>query len=217
MNRRGILATLIVISVFLAAGIAYLLYKENVAEPILSDSLPVYSHEAAQEVVNINNEAMKISFSEQDHVKALAVLDKAIAMDPKYKMPHANKGVIYVSNKQYGEAVECYKELIRLDPRAPDSYLVIGAIMKRLDRKKEANEYLLKALAALNLRLRKQPADRNAQLTKCLVYSLLDWKDKAKSGLNQLISSSSKDGYIRVSASTMLKKIESGEEIDFFD
>jgi tetratricopeptide (TPR) repeat protein len=50
----------------------------------------------------------------KQHQQALRDYSAALSIDPKFALAHFNKGIIYLSIKQYHEAVQEYTQAIKL-------------------------------------------------------------------------------------------------------
>jgi tetratricopeptide (TPR) repeat protein len=57
-----------------------------------------------------------------DHDRAIADLNEAIRLDPKYTAAYSNRGNAYYSKADYDHAIADYTEAIRLDPKYATAY-----------------------------------------------------------------------------------------------
>ena len=83
---------------------------------------------------------------------AIFYIEKAIKFYPHSKKDKQFlnykiiKGILLGTIKKYEEAIECYKEVIEINPEIEQAYTNIGAALNYLNRKKEAIPYLKKAI-----------------------------------------------------------------------
>jgi tetratricopeptide (TPR) repeat protein len=79
--------------------------------------------------------------------EALAVLTKAIALDPNYATPWSNKGWALSELGNYQESLEAYDQAIELDPNSANTWYNRGVTLYQLELDTEAIACFEKALA----------------------------------------------------------------------
>ena len=84
--------------------------------------------------------------------KAIFYIEKAIKFYPNSKKDKQFlnykiiRGILLGIIKKHEEAIECYKEVIEINPKIEQAYTNIGAALNYLNKKKEAIPYLEKAV-----------------------------------------------------------------------
>jgi tetratricopeptide (TPR) repeat protein len=58
----------------------------------------------------------------KDNDKAMALLNKAIRIDPTYARAYSNRGLVYADRKEYYSAIEQYTKAIEVDPNYAAAY-----------------------------------------------------------------------------------------------
>lgn len=70
--------------------------------------------------------------------RALEMARRAIALDDSLPMPHSMVGIIYASQKQYGQALAAGRRAIAVDSNFADGYVNLGFILVAAGRPEEA-------------------------------------------------------------------------------
>jgi len=71
--------------------------------------------------------------------KAMEAHTRAIALVPNFLLPWNNKGLLLLSQKRYDEALRCFEEAIRINPKAdPILWINRGEVLEKLGRFQEA-------------------------------------------------------------------------------
>ncbi|WDF55426.1 hypothetical protein [Mucilaginibacter sp. KACC 22063] len=82
--------------------------------------------------------------SNDDH--ALALLNKAITLDPSYADLYSTREDLYIERKDYASAMANLNKLISLVPDRPEPVLEKGQLLEKLGKANEANDYYLDAV-----------------------------------------------------------------------
>lgn len=78
---------------------------------------------------------------------ALADLNRAILLSPRYAPAYMGRGAIYFRKAQYEKAVKDYRKAIRLDPGRPDYYFNTALAHSRLGQREEARAMYEKSVS----------------------------------------------------------------------
>ena len=62
-----------------------------------------------------------------DYDRAIADLEQAIRLDPKYRRPIYNRGIAYIDKGDYDRAIADLGKSVRLDPKDPKAYVIRGS------------------------------------------------------------------------------------------
>ena len=142
----------------------------------------------SEEVIRLNQQAIEIAW--KDPNEAFSLLDKAIANDPNYHMPYANKGTLLLSQKEYTKAKYCFEKLVVLRPRAAEYYIGLAYCLHQLGEPQQTQEQLRKSLSAYNIRIRQNQNIYFNTLNRAIVLYLLEKKPLAIRELKELQKSS---------------------------
>ena len=102
-----------------------------------------------QEAYEAYDEARKIVGNDGGGAKALALLEKAVAAEPKEAIFHGLRGDIRLNQKKYADAVTHYDRAIALDDQFFSYYLGRGLANSRLDRNAAAKRDLERSVQLL--------------------------------------------------------------------
>ena len=94
--------------------------------------------------------------------EAIAILNRAVSLNPQSVLPHYNRGVVYLSLKRLQEAVADFSEAVRLDPTFALGYMNRGSALSYLGRLDEA-------LADADTAVRLDPSYADAFFNRALV------------------------------------------------
>jgi tetratricopeptide (TPR) repeat protein len=92
----------------------------------------------------------RLDYDGQKFTAAVANAQKAIALDPSFMKAYDNLGLDYEALGKYEQAIQAYQEAIRLNrlklPSSPWPLLNLGALLVKLGRLEEAENYLKESL-----------------------------------------------------------------------
>jgi tetratricopeptide (TPR) repeat protein len=78
-------------------------------------------------------------------------LARAVALNPQYYLATSdgltNRGIALSSLKQFGEAEECLRKAVQLEPESGDSHYYLGLVLLRTNRPAEAEQQFREAVA----------------------------------------------------------------------
>lgn len=118
----------------------------------------------------------RLDYDAMHYTAALVHFKKALELDPGYSRAYDNMGLCHEALGKYDEAIEDYQQAVRLNrqkqPNSPWPPLNLGALLVKLGRQAEAEEYLRESLGynpkfpqvryQLGLLLEKQGKDAEA-------------------------------------------------------
>ncbi|MFI5163964.1 MAG: tetratricopeptide repeat protein [Bacteroidia bacterium] len=107
-------------------------------------------HKVDSSARQLNDSAVALTqtfFDSLNYVKAIALLDKATAIDSDYYIAYWNKIAFQSQIKQYDKALVTSKEMIRLKPKTPDFYQRTGILYEIVGDHISADKYFHNALA----------------------------------------------------------------------
>lgn len=78
---------------------------------------------------------------------ALADMNRAILLSPRYAPAYMGRGNIYFKKAEYGKAIKDYRTAIRLDPGRPDYYFNTGLAHSRLGQHEDARAMYEKSVS----------------------------------------------------------------------
>jgi tetratricopeptide (TPR) repeat protein len=93
--------------------------------------------------------------------KVKTLLDRAIALSPKFAQPHLLLGSLFAQQKQYGAAIEQYRDALRRDPQLAEAHYGLGEALMRIGDRKDAEEEF-----AIFSRVRQRELQRQDRLRK---------------------------------------------------
>jgi predicted Zn-dependent protease len=79
-------------------------------------------------------------------MQGILLLREVIAQEPDYVPALYDLGMLSIKSKQFGKAVERFKEVLKIDPANSDAALKLGYCLMEANRKEEAKEILEKVL-----------------------------------------------------------------------
>lgn len=82
-----------------------------------------------------------------NYAKAVAAIQKAIAIDPNYAEAHSNLGIAHTLMKNREQAISCFEKALTLDPENPSMYYKLGYAYVEAGRFEEAKDITTAALA----------------------------------------------------------------------
>jgi tetratricopeptide (TPR) repeat protein len=88
-------------------------------------------------------------FDKDEHDRAIADYDKAIALDPNHANAYFNRGLAYDSKGEYDRAIKDYDKAIALNPEYAKSYFNRGLAYEKLGDNQKAEADYQKALLLL--------------------------------------------------------------------
>lgn len=94
-----------------------------------------------------------------DLIRALSLLDEAAREDPNNHLAYSTKGGIYLSLKNYSEAAKAFGDAAKIKPEAGEYYMGQAIALQRTGDEGGAKTSCRYAIAAFNLRLKKNPDD----------------------------------------------------------
>ncbi len=103
------------------------------------------------ESMSLQREAMKVHKRKPD--SALAVLDKAIEMDPSYYVAYNTKAMVFQSKGAYDRAIAELHKSLRWNEDQPEAHLQLGMLNDKLNRLERAGDAYNRAAALFDLRL----------------------------------------------------------------
>lgn len=83
----------------------------------------------------------------EEYDKALAVLEQGEAIDPQRTDIHNLKGFCHFKMKNHGQAVDCFKRVIELDPSSGIDYANVATNLRDLGKRDDAVHYYEQALS----------------------------------------------------------------------
>ena len=95
--------------------------------------------------------------------EAIEILDKALAVDPKFVPAHYRKGSVYEEWDRRDEAIEAYKRTLEIDPENIDARMGLGAVYAKSVLNDLAVEEYLKVAEA-------KPGDAEIHFKVALEY-----------------------------------------------
>ena len=105
-----------------------------------------------QEAIDLNNQALLLSQNSQQD-SALILFDKAIKMDDKYYLPHANKIGLYLEKKEYEKALH-ESEMVNLkQPNLGEGWFFTGLLNKYVGKINEAKKCFEKSITIFSERI----------------------------------------------------------------
>ena len=118
------------------------------AEPISGVvSLRELQHPIQKKALRAAYEAQHAFSIDHDLPKAIAKMEKAIHIDPRYRDAHCNLGVLYASVGRMAEARAEFQKALEIGPPAATIYADLALASLALGQPQEANEFVSKALA----------------------------------------------------------------------
>lgn len=107
----------------------------EISEDFLKDA-PVEAH------VKIGEKLLKMGFMEQAEKHLKKALDKDDRYSPAYKI----YALYHMLRGEYNEAFKCIVRALEISPHYPDYYLLMGKILIKLDKEKEALKFIQEAV-----------------------------------------------------------------------
>jgi tetratricopeptide (TPR) repeat protein len=95
--------------------------------------------------VALNNRAI-VLVQKLNYDSALILLDKAIAIDKNYNMPHANKVGIYICKKEFDKALAEIEIVIKKEPDSAENWSFAGMLHDGLGDTLTAKKYYKKSI-----------------------------------------------------------------------
>ena len=138
--------------------------------------------EFSEEVIALNNEAVKIQFSDPE--AAMRLYDEALERDPAYWVALANKANMLLDSERYAKATRCFEKLTELRPRAAEYYVGRARCLHSLGKDPEARDQLFKAVSAYNYRMDESPF--HAHLNRAAILFVLHRDRLARAELEDL-------------------------------
>lgn len=139
-----------------------------------------------------------------DLVRALALLDGAAREDPGNHLAYSAKGGIFLSVKNYSEAARAFGEAVKIKPDAGEYYMGQAIALQRTGDEGGAKTSCRYAIAAFNLRLKKNPDDPS-RVDRATAAYLLGHRGVALDEFNAILKARPDD----IAAAEMKKFIES--------
>jgi len=102
---------------------------------------------AAPNNFQIVNMLALVSLHGGNYQKAVAMYDKAVALNPKSAEAYFNRGYALQALKQYEAAIASYGQAIKLKPDYPEAYAQCGAVYRSCGDNQTAITYFDKAIA----------------------------------------------------------------------
>lgn len=96
-------------------------------------------------------EALKVYHRKPD--SALAVLDKAIQMDPSFYLAYNTKATVYITEGAYERAVTELMKSLHWENDQPEVHLQLGMIQTKLNVPERAEEHFISAKALFDQRM----------------------------------------------------------------
>jgi tetratricopeptide (TPR) repeat protein len=88
----------------------------------------------------------KAAYARREYAKAIELLEKALAADPKLAGAHLDLGLALRESERYEEAIAAYTKAIELDPYHDSVYAERAYALFELDRAEDAEKDLLKQM-----------------------------------------------------------------------
>lgn len=130
-----------------------------------------------------------------DTEKAIAHYEHALRLAPTPKA-YANLGFVYYGQRQFEKAAEAYGQAIKLDPTSHVTYRNLGDVYQRLDRRAEARDAYLKAIAITERMLRVNPKDAVTLSQQALYEAKLQKRIEADRHANAAVALAPADGQV---------------------
>jgi len=168
-------------------------------------------HVPSRSAIDLNDRAIKLLH--EDKEQALSLLDKAIHEDPKYHLAYSNKGSLLLQLGRYAGAAEAFEEATKLRPHAAEYYMGHAFALARRGRHSLALDRCRYAIAAYNLRLKKDPENPYTLMNRALVAFILGQKHLALGELDNMLKAHSGQGLAKIVAH-LRKQMVSADEAD---
>jgi tetratricopeptide (TPR) repeat protein len=139
-----------------------------------------------------------------DLVRALTLLDEAARKDPNNHLAYSAKGGIFLSVKNYSEAARAFGEAVKIKPDAGEYYMGQAIALQRTGDEGGAKTSCRYAIAAFNLRLKKN-SDDPSRVDRATAAYLLGHRGVALDEFNAILKVRPGD----IAAAEMKKFIES--------
>jgi tetratricopeptide (TPR) repeat protein len=125
--------------------------EPTAAAPVSGRSVSVAElrHKPAKKALRAAEEAQKFAHS-GDHVRAVAALEKAVALDPEFVSAHGNLGAEYAVLHRYGEAAAELQRAVTLDPTAAWLQSNLAFALWQSGKPVEAEQWARRAVALSN-------------------------------------------------------------------
>ena len=114
-----------------------------------SVSVAQLRHKPGKKARRAAEEAQKFAHS-GDHVRAVAALEKAVALDPEFVSAHGNLGAEYAVLHRYGEAAAELQRAVTLDPTAAWLQSNLAFALWQSGKPVEAEQWARRAVALSN-------------------------------------------------------------------
>lgn len=138
--------------------------------------------------VELNNRAVKL-INQYKNDSALILLDKAIAIDESYYVPHSNKVTVYVSQADYKNALRESELAIEKRPDLAEGWTMAGLLNEKLGDSIKANQYYQKSIDLFEARIndpQKKDQIMANKLSKALSLILHGKEQEGKDELTRL-------------------------------
>ena len=120
-----------------------------------------------------------VLFSQHEHEKAFAELNRAIELDPRRIESYLSLAKFYVVTKDHVKAEEVFKRAISMDNNSPLAHSEYGKYLVQVNRSEEAEAQFRKAVEVA-------PSDKNARFTLASFYLARRQLDKAEESYKAL-------------------------------
>jgi tetratricopeptide (TPR) repeat protein len=115
---------------------------------------------------------------EEEYDEAIAVLNKALELNPKYAEAYLNRGIAYKHKNQHDQAISDYSRVLEIDPKDARAYCNRGNIHIEKGRYDQA-------ISDYTHALRINPRDASIYYNRGIAYSLQRDDEKSWEDMNR--------------------------------
>lgn len=134
--------------------------------------------------MSLQREAMKVYSRKPD--SALAILDKAIDMDPSYYVSYNTKAMILQKKNQHDKAIVELHKSLRWKEDQPEVYLQIGMMHEVKNRPEKAQDAFLNARAMFEVKLTEENTHKTDDEVNLAVTRIMLEEEGAITQLTEL-------------------------------
>jgi tetratricopeptide (TPR) repeat protein len=179
------------------------------------------NHIINPDAIRLNDSAVAMIHSSyaEDYQKAILLLDQAIKIDSNYFNAYYNELTFYCQLRQYDNAIQAAKQILRIRPNSPDYYGTIGGLYYRMGDTIKANEYFKDGLVLYDKMLDTMNTKNNYYdqliINKATVLILIGDQTKGNMILKRLYDGETDQKYKEIIEMVMNKSRQ--EILDYFN
>jgi tetratricopeptide (TPR) repeat protein len=162
-------------------------------------------YKPSKRALELNNRAVR-ALADKNVEQALAFVNDAIKLEPKFHKAYANKAAVLEAMGRSDEAATTLSEAITIRPDFADAYIPLGLMREKAGNTQEADALYKKALELYNAELQMQPKLAAAARNKAVTLFLLKERNEALSTLRKVLEDNPKDE----AALAIMNRIENG-------